>query len=66
MKRILVTGGAGKFATNIKKYSKELEYSVIAPAKEDLDITDLSACEKYFFNYSENKKRKIPFNFIFK
>jgi dTDP-4-dehydrorhamnose reductase len=51
MKRILVTGGAGRFATNIKKYSKELDYSVIAPTKTDLDITDRSVCEKYFFNH---------------
>ena len=51
MKRILVTGGAGRFATNIKKYSKELGYSVIAPTKTDLDITDRSVCEKYFFNH---------------
>ena len=51
MKRILVTGGAGKFATNIKKYSKELGYSVIAPPKTDLDITNRSVCEKYFFNH---------------
>tara|TARA_R100000030_G_scaffold30710_1_gene22506 strand:- start:3790 stop:4506 length:717 start_codon:yes stop_codon:yes gene_type:complete len=51
MKRILVTGGAGRFATNIKKYSEKLGYSVIAPTKIDLDITNLSVCEKYFFNH---------------
>jgi|TARA_B110000977_G_scaffold201419_1_gene295924 dTDP-4-dehydrorhamnose reductase len=49
MKRILVTGGAGRFATNIKKYSEELGYSVLAPNKKQMNVTSFWDCEKYFY-----------------
>ena len=49
MKRILVTGGAGRFATNIKKYSEELGYSVFAPDKKQMNIINFWDCEKYFY-----------------
>ena len=49
MKRILVTGGAGKFATNIKRYSEELGYSVLDPNKKQMDVTSFWGCERYFY-----------------
>ena len=49
MKRILVTGGAGRFATNIKKYSKELGYSVLAPDRKQMNVINFWDCEKYFY-----------------
>ena len=49
MKSILVTGGAGRFATNIKKYSEELGYSVFAPDKKQMNIINFWDCEKYFY-----------------
>jgi|TARA_B100000902_G_scaffold120097_1_gene120449 dTDP-4-dehydrorhamnose reductase len=49
MKRILVTGGAGRFATNIKKYSEELGYSVLAPDRKQMNVINFWDCEKYFY-----------------
>jgi dTDP-4-dehydrorhamnose reductase len=51
MKKIVITGGSGRFASYLKKI--KTNYKLIFPKKKELDITKLHSIEKYF-------KRKKP------
>ena len=49
MKKILITGGAGRFAHHIKKICEGDEnYKLLLPTKQDMDFRDLENCKRYF------------------
>ena len=49
MKKILITGGAGRFAQHIKKICEGDEnYKLLLPTKQDMDFRDLENCKRYF------------------
>ena len=49
MKKILITGGAGRFAQHIKKICEGDEnYKLLLPTKQDMDFRDLEYCKRYF------------------
>tara|TARA_Y100001963_G_C6735912_1_gene426372 strand:- start:550 stop:1266 length:717 start_codon:yes stop_codon:yes gene_type:complete len=48
MKKILITGGRGRFATHLYNYSRELGYKVLNPSKEEMDIRYTESIDKYF------------------
>ena len=43
MKRILISGGDGEFAKELQKCNSE--YEIIAPSKEEMDITDIESVD---------------------
>ena len=45
-KKILVTGGSGRFAQNLKKIKSK--YKFIYPTKKDLDITNIKSIKNCF------------------
>ena len=49
MKKILITGGAGRFAQHIKSLCESDEnYKLLLPTKQDMDFRDLENCKRYF------------------
>ena len=49
MKKILITGGAGRFANHIKDICKgNKNYKLLLPIKSEMDFRSLDNCEKYF------------------
>ena len=46
MKKIVITGGSGRFASLLKKI--KTNYKLIFPTKKELDITKFNTIEKYF------------------
>ena len=46
MKKIVITGGSGRFASHLKKI--KTNYKLIFPKKKELDITKFHTIEKYF------------------
>ena len=46
MKKIVVTGGSGRFANELKKI--KTKYKVIYPSKKYLDITNFENIKNYF------------------
>ena len=50
-KKILVTGGDGRFASLLKK--TKTKYIILFPSKKTLDITNYQSVKKYF---KEDKK----------
>ena len=53
MKKIVVTGGSGRFASELKKI--KTKYKVIYPSKKYLDITNFGKIKNYL------KKNKIDY-----
>jgi len=47
MKKIVITGGTGRFGTILKK--KKYKYKLFFPTKTELDITNFSSIKKYLF-----------------
>jgi dTDP-4-dehydrorhamnose reductase len=45
MKKLLISGGDGKFSSLIKKYNDK--YDIIAPPKKEMDITEINQIEKF-------------------
>ena len=45
-KKIVVTGGSGRFASELKKI--KTDYKVIYPSKKHLDITSYKKIKNYF------------------
>ena len=55
MKKILITGGAGRFAQHIKNLCEGDEnYKLLLPTKQDMDFRELENCEKYFEEYKND------------
>ena len=49
MKKILITGGAGRFANHIKNICNgDKNYKLLLPTKNEMDFRSLDNCEKYF------------------
>lgn len=47
MKTILITGGAGDWATSFKqKYAKQ--FDIVTPGRVDLDVSDAKSVQRYF------------------
>ena len=55
-KRILVTGGTGRFGTVLKKL--KTNYEMFFPNKKTLDVTDFRSIQKYI----KLKKTKYPYS----
>ena len=49
MKKVLISGGTGAFATQIKKFNTE--YDVIAPSSQEMNLTSYEDVEKYVSTY---------------
>lgn len=49
MQRVMITGGGGFIARNLKEYLKD-QYCVYAPTSKELDICDSEAVDKYIIN----------------
>ena len=48
MKKILITGGKGNFATNLSHFARKMNYSVLNPSKNEMDIRNYSNIDYYF------------------
>ena len=46
MKKVLMSGGTGKFAQQILRYNNN--YEIIAPSRSEMDISNIDEIEKYF------------------
>ena len=46
MKKIVITGGSGRFASHLKKI--KTNHKLIFPKRKELDITKFHSIEKYF------------------
>ena len=66
MKKILITGGAGRFAQHIKNLCEGDEnYKLLLPTKQDMDFRELENCEKYFEEYKNDfDYRQLRFFYI--
>ena len=51
-KKILISGGKGKLAGELKKFASN--FDVISPSKDELDITNLYKVESYVNTYKPN------------
>ena len=50
MKKIMVTGGAGRFAQHIKNLTKDDEnFQVLLPTRKEMNFEGFWDCEKYFY-----------------
>jgi dTDP-4-dehydrorhamnose reductase len=49
MKKILMSGGDGKFAAQIIKHNTE--YQILAPSKKEMDITNMKAVEQHVLSF---------------
>ena len=54
MKKILITGGKGNFATNLSHFAQKMNYSVLNPSKNEMDIRDYSNIDNYFNRFHPN------------
>ena len=54
MKKILITGGKGNFATNLSHFARKMNYSVLNPSKNEMDIRNYSNINNYFNRYHPN------------
>ena len=54
MKKILITGGKGNFATKISHFAQKMNYSVLNPYKNEMDIRDYSNIDNYFNRFHPN------------
>ena len=49
MKKLLISGGGGKFAKQIIKYNDK--YEIVAPSRTEMDITNIPQVEEYVLKY---------------
>ena len=49
--KILITGGTGLLRSNLVKILQQ-NHQVLAPTRKELDITDYTSVDKYFFNFN--------------
>ena len=47
--KILITGGTGLLGSNLVKILQE-NHQVLSPTRKELDITNNTSVDKYFFN----------------
>ena len=45
--KLLITGGSGYIGKYLVKYYSEYGHQVLAPTSSELDLTDLTATERY-------------------
>ena len=63
LKRIVITGGDGRFAQILKKNNKKL--NIHYPGKKELDILNLNSIKKYLKIYQKGKIGQPWFIFLF-
>ena len=47
MKKLLISGGNGRLATQFKKYNTE--YEILAPAASEMDVSNYTLVDNYIF-----------------
>lgn len=50
--KILITGGQGYIARNLKRMFENVGHTILAPSRQELDITNYKFVEEYFLNNS--------------